>query len=65
MPIKPKARPPIAAAKAMRDDNEIRAKADELRTHGRHCELIAELLLAACGVEPTPKTEPDADRDTK
>jgi len=49
----------------MRDDNEIRAKADELRTHGRHCELIAELLLAACGVEPTPKTEPDADRDTK
>jgi len=65
MAKKPKARPPRATAKAMLDDNEFRAKADELRTHGRNCELIAELFLALAGVEPSPKTSPAADRDTK
>jgi len=55
----PKPRPrPTPPPRPTIDCDMIRAKADELRTHGRHCELIAELLLAVMGCDPTPVQQP-------
>jgi len=57
----PKPRPrPTPPPRPTFDCDRVRAKADELRTHGPHCGLIADLLLAVMGCEPTqelPKSE--------
>jgi len=55
---KPKPRP-SAPPRPSVDRDKILAKAAELRTHGRHCELIADLLLASMGLEaPEPASPP-------
>ena len=54
MPTRPTPKPrprPSAVSRPTVDCDAVRAKADELRTHGRHCELIADLFLAVMGCE--------------